>query len=139
MIGSWWKKFWGANSTLGQRGEAVAAKFLQRKGYTILARSDRTIMGELDLIVVRDRVIVFVEVKTRRRSDKGSPAEAVDAQKQQRIIKLALAYLRRHQLIGSCTSRFDVISVEWPDDSTKPIITHFENAFQANDQYQVYS
>ncbi|MEX1041731.1 MAG: YraN family protein [Pirellulaceae bacterium] len=139
MIGSWWNLFRRSKSTLGERGEAVAAKFLQRKGYTILARSDRTVMGELDLIVVRDRVVIFVEVKTRRRCDKGSPAEAVDAEKQQRIIKLALAYLRRHQLIGCCSSRFDVISIVWPDDSAKPQITHFENAFQPNDQRQIYS
>ena len=52
--------------TLGQRGEAAAARYLRRRGYKVLARGDRLGPGELDLVMLDRRTIVFVEVKTRR-------------------------------------------------------------------------
>ena len=65
--------------TLGQRGEKEAARHLQRLGYKILARGRRLASGELDLVALDGRTIVFVEVKTRTSQDAGHPANAVDA------------------------------------------------------------
>ena len=64
--------------SLGDRGEDAAAKFLKRQGYHILARSLDSPLGELDIIAVDGRTVVFVEVKTRRSEDAGRPSEAID-------------------------------------------------------------
>jgi putative endonuclease len=117
-------------ATLGQRGEAVAAKYLRRRGYKIVARGSRGALGELDLVAVEGRTVVFVEVKTRRSQNSGHPAEAVDDDKQRRLTRLAIGYLRRHGLL-ECPARFDVIAVTWPAGRGKPTIEHFQQAFQA--------
>ncbi len=99
--------------SLGQRGEAAAARYLKRRGYKIVARSDRAARGELDLVAVDGRTVVFVEVKTRQSQEAGNPGEAVGRDKQRRITRLALSYLKRHDLLGYPT-RFDVVAVTWP-------------------------
>ena len=116
--------------TLGQRGEAVAARHLKRRGYKIVARSDRAARGELDLVAVDGRTIVFVEVKTRQSHETGHPEDAVGTDKQRRISRLALAYLKRHDLLGYPT-RFDVVAVTWPANARRPRIEHFLAAFEA--------
>ena len=91
----------------------------------------------MDLVAVDDRTVVFVEVKTRHSHDAGHPAEAVDEAKQQRLTRGALAYLKRHGLL-ECRSRLDVIAVTWPEDAAKPTIEHFQDAFPAAGQGQMY-
>ena len=66
-------------------------RYLRRRGYKILARGDCVGGGELDLVALDRRTIVFVEVKTRQSHDAGSPAEAVDRTKQRRLTRLAVA------------------------------------------------
>src|SRR5205823_5268516 len=66
-----------APKTLGQRGEAAAARYLKRSGYVIVGRGSHIRRGEIDLIAVDGRTVVFVEVKTRISHDAGHPAEAV--------------------------------------------------------------
>lgn len=129
---------WFGRRTLGQRGEAAAARHLKRLGYTIVARSVRSSWGELDLVAVDGRTIVFVEVKTRRCDVRGAPVDAVDRHKQRRITNLALAYLKRHDLL-ECAARFDIISVVWPRDAKKPAIKHYRNAFEAQGVGQMFS
>ena len=129
---------WRTPKSLGAQGEAVAARFLKRKGYTIVARSERSPLGEIDLVAVDKRVVVFVEVKTRHSHDKGHPADAVDDDKQRRLTRLALAYLKRHHLLES-PARFDVIAITWPEGQRKPHIEHFEHAFQAVGNWQLFA
>jgi len=129
---------WRRPRTLGQRGEAAAAKFLKKKGYTIVARSDRGRLGEIDLVAVDGRTVVFVEVKTRSSHDAGYPADAVDEDKQRQLTRLALTYLKRHELL-ECAARFDVIAITWPDGERNPTIDHFPNAFEAVGQWQMFS
>src|SRR6476620_7524256 len=114
---------------LGRRGEDAAARYLQMLGYVIVARSHRDNIGEIDLIAVDGRTIVFIEVKTRTSHDAGHPADAVDEKKQQRLTRLALSYLKRHDLL-ECAARFDVVAVTWPGDNGRPTIEHFKNAFE---------
>ena len=123
--------------SLGQRGEAAAAKFLKKKGYLLVARSDRMRLGEIDLVAVDGRTVVFVEVKTRRSHESGHPAEAVDEDKQRRLTRLALTYLKRHNLL-EYPARFDVVAVTWADDRREPVIEHFENAFEAVGKWQLF-
>ena len=115
--------------SLGRRGEEAAAQFLRSLGYIIVARGHRDNIGEMDLIAVDVRTVVFIEVKTRTSHDAGHPADAVDDKKQQRLTRLALSYLKRHDLL-ECAARFDVVAVTWPDDKPQPIIEHFINAFE---------
>lgn len=124
--------------TLGQRGERAAAKFLRRQRYRILHRGYRILGGELDIVAVDGRTVVFVEVKTRATHDAGHPAEAVDLPKQKQLTQLALAYLRRYRLLD-CSSRFDVVAITWPPDQRRPQIQHFKNAFEATGNGQMYS
>lgn len=129
-LSGWLQKFFRPRS-LGERGEAAAARFLRGQGYKIVARGDRAVLGELDLVAVLHGIVVFVEVKTRESHDAGHPADAVDRIKQQRLTRLALAYLRRHELLGY-PCRFDVVAVTWPSAARRPTVEHFPNAFEAS-------
>jgi putative endonuclease len=115
---------------LGRRGENAAARYLQRLGYVIVARGQRAAIGEIDLVAVDGRTVVFVEVKTRTTQDAGHPSDAVDDAKQRRLTRLALSYLQRHDLL-ECRSRFDVVAVTWGDANQRPLIEHYANAFEA--------
>lgn len=116
--------------SLGYLGERAAEKFLKRKGYKIVARSLRVRGGELDLVAIDRRTIVFVEVKTRSSLNAGTPAEAIDARKEARMTRAAMLFLKRHSLEGySC--RFDAVAITWQDKSKQPQIEHFLSAFEA--------
>jgi len=125
---AWCRSCFGPK-TLGQQGEAAAARYLRRRGYHVVARGVRSALGELDLVAVDGRTVVFVEVKTRRSTDHGHPADAVTPEKQRRLTRLALAYLKRHGLLEAA-ARFDVIAVIWPERG-RPTIEHIPNAFEA--------
>ena len=116
--------------TLGQRGEAAAARYLRRRGYKILARGDHFGPGELDLVALDRKTIVFVEVKTRQSAVMGHPSEAVDDRKQRKLTRLAETFLKRYGL-QERPARFDVIAVIWPADKWFPTIEHIKNAFDA--------
>ena len=100
-----------------------------RKGYTIVARQAREGFGELDLVAVDRGVVVFVEVKTRQSDSAGHPAEAVDLNKQRRLTRAALAFLRRHHLLDHPV-RFDVVAIRWPANVRRPVIEHILHAFE---------
>lgn len=124
-----WLRRWLEKPSLGELGERMAARYLKRQGYQIVGRHQRTKYGELDLVAVEGRTIVFVEVKARRSHDAGHPAEAVDARKQAQLTRLARAYLKRHGLLNHA-ARFDVVAITWPE-SGQPTIEHFKHAFEA--------
>ncbi len=136
-IAQWFDRLF-PRKTLGQRGEDAAARYLRRQGYKILARGDRSGPGELDLVMLDRKTIVFVEVKTRQSADIGRPEEAVDQQKQRRLTRLAVTFLKRHQLLN-CPARFDVVAITWPEDSRSPTIDHIPNAFDAVGQWEFFS
>jgi len=123
---------------LGQQGEDAAARYLRRLGYTIVARGEHGSLGELDLVAVDGRTVVFVEVKTRRTHDAGHPAEAVDLNKQRQLTRLALTYLKRRGLLENA-ARFDVVAITWPENQRKPTIEHIKNAFEPVGQWQMFS
>jgi putative endonuclease len=128
-----------AERPLGRRGEDAAARFLRRLGYRILERSSRSRPGELDLVALDGQTIVFVEVKTRRGLEAGHPVEAVTPDKQRRLTRLAVTWLKRHHLLEQ-PARFDVVAVIWPDEGRRPArIEHFPNAFDACGQWEFYS
>jgi putative endonuclease len=126
---AWFAARFRPNRSLGQRGETAAAQYLKRKGYRILERGYDSPLGELDIIAVDGRTVVFVEVKTRASVDSGHPTDAIDATKQRRMTQAALAYLKAKRLLNT-SARFDVVAIHWPADSNSPAIEHFENAFE---------
>ena len=100
------------NKLLGRYGEILAALLLKLKGYRIQDRNYRNSFGELDIVAQKGRVLVFVEVKTRSSQRYGQAAEAVGIQKQERIRRLATAYLRHHgKDLYQTELRFDVVEV----------------------------
>ncbi len=129
LVSDWYRRFVPLRS-LGQCGEAAAARYLRLRGHKILARGSRLDHGEIDLVTLDRKTIVFVEVKTRASQEMGHPAEAVDLPKQRRLTRLAEMFLKRHGLCDS-PARFDVVAVTWPPGKRRPTIEHFENAFDA--------
>lgn len=111
---------------LGAWGEAQAARFLARQGYTLIGQNVRTPYGEIDLIARNGQTTVFVEVKTRASPAFGLPEEAITPAKQAHLIASAEAFLNDHpELAGPW--RIDVIAIR-QRTGQKPEIVHFENA-----------
>lgn len=115
-------------TTLGKRGELYAARWLRRRGYRIVAGGRRTRYGEIDLVAVEGETIVFVEVKTRATGELGDAAAAVDLDKQRKIARTALAFLKEHDLL-EYRSRFDVVAIVWPKGAREPQLQHIQSAF----------
>ena len=115
---------------LGPWGEAQAADYLRRKGYSLVAANYRCRFGEIDLIVKNRRYLVFVEVKLRKNADFAQAREFVDYRKQQRIRTTASMYLSRYPT--SLQPRFDVIEIYAPQgmETKKLTINHLEDAFE---------
>ncbi len=114
--------------SLGKEGERLAAQYLKKKGYVIVERNYRCALGELDLIVLDGRIIVFVEVKTRSGHGFGIPSEAVERKKQQKMIQTAQFFISAKRL-HQRDARFDVVAISWL--GREPLIEHIENAFQS--------
>ena len=97
---------------LGARGEDLAVAWYTGQGYRVLGRNWRCRDGELDLVVSRDRCVVFCEVKTRTGTGFGLPAEAVTGEKQRRLRRLATRWLgEQAPPVGFAEVRFDVACV----------------------------
>lgn len=96
---------------LGAAYEELAAEYLEKKGYRILERNFRCRAGEIDLIAIDGRYLVFVEVKYRRDASMGTAAEAVDFRKQNVIRKAATWYLSIRQIPENTPCRFDVMGI----------------------------
>ena len=110
----------------GKRGERLAALLFKKKGFFILGRNYTCKLGEIDLVAKKQGLLVFCEVKTRYSLEYGHPFEAVTVGKQQKIKKLAEAYLK-HKKVDYRYIRFDVVSILLLSD--KPQVEHIENAF----------
>ena len=116
----------GHNRALGQWGETLAAEYLTRRGYALVARNVRTPYGEIDLIVRSSESLVFVEVKTRAGDAYGPPETSITPKKRTHLIESAQAYLQAHPEIR-LPWRIDVIAIRKRRDAA-PEIVHFENA-----------
>src|SRR5260370_25290886 len=86
----WWRRWFGS------RSERAAARFLKRLGYRIVSRNYSCSQGELDIVAVDGRCVVFVEVRSTEQEDTTRPTASVDEAKQRRLTNLALHYLQKH-------------------------------------------
>lgn len=112
-------------TNLGQAGEAMVAKDYQSRGYKLLERNYifpfGKRMGEIDLIFEFNHEIIFVEVKARSNNKFGGPFEAVDFNKQRKLIKTAKLYLNLHPKFRDYDYRIDVAGVDI-DNPYEPVI-----------------
>lgn len=120
----------GKNNLTGAWGEALAAEYLRKKRYEILASGYRCRFGEIDLIVRSRKFLVFVEVKLRKSADFARAREFVDDRKQERLRTTAAMYLAQNPTELPC--RFDVVEIYAPEgmETRHPEINHLEDAFQ---------
>lgn len=118
------------NKLSGAWGEALAAEYLRKKRYSIVAAGYQCRFGEIDLIVKDRKYLVFVEVKLRKRGEFARAMEYVDRRKQDRIRVTASMYLSQNPT--KLQPRFDVIEIYAPEGTatTHPEIYHMEDAFQ---------
>ena len=120
----------GKSNLSGAWGEALAANYLQKKRYRIVATNYRCRFGEIDLIAANRKYLVFVEVKMRKSNRFANAQEYVDRRKQDRLRTTAEMYLS--QFPTHLQPRFDVIEIYAPEgtETTHPEIHHLEDAFQ---------
>jgi len=128
----WWRRWFG------NRSERAASRFLRSLGYRILEHNFTCDLGELDLIALDGKCIVFVEVRSTESSDTQIVANSVDMTKQRRLTRLALYFLKYRGLLEH-SARFDVLAISWPTQKTEPTIVHYQSAFDATDRFQMYS
>ena len=115
------------SSSIGSRGEQLVAAYLRSRGWTVLHRNFRGGSKEIDLVMLRDGVVAFVEVRTRSRVDYGHPFDTIGRRKQEAIRMAAKAWVAAH---GSSdySYRFDAASVL--TQSGRPaIIEYLEDAW----------
>ncbi len=120
----------GTSKLTGTWGEAVAAEYLRKKHYQIVAAGYRCRFGEIDLIAKNRKFLVFVEVKLRKNGNFAQALEYVDRRKQDRLRTTAMLYLSQYPT--DLQPRFDVIEIYAPEGiaTTRPEIRHIEDAFQ---------
>ena len=120
----------GRNNLVGAWGEQIAAEYLRKKRYKILAAGYRCRFGEIDLIVSDRKYLVFVEVKLRKSAQFAKALEYVDRRKQDRLRTTAEMYLSQNPT--ELQPRFDVIEIYAPEgmETVRPEIYHMEDAFQ---------
>lgn len=119
----------------GQKGEDLAAAFLEKDGYMILERNYRFSGAEMDIICLKDTELIFVEVKTRTgmREDY-YPEMAVTPAKQKNCFRAADAFVYEKKM-WTVPVRFDVIAIRL-SEGQEPEIVHFPDAFRADDTLQ---
>lgn len=108
------------DNLVGKKYEAIAVNFLKDKGYKILEKNYKNVIGEIDIICEKDNIIVFVEVKYRTSAKFGRPIEAITPHKLMKIRQTATSYLKFKRKLENMV-RFDAIEIL--DDQ----IRHVEN------------
>ncbi len=115
---------------LGRWGEQLAAQYLESHGYKVLERNWRCRRGEIDLVAKEGDVLVFVEVKTRRGRDYGTPEEALTRYKVKRLLELGQRYILEHDL-EDVEWRVDLVAVELDQQGKLLRFEHVPNAVWA--------
>ena len=115
---------------LGKAGESLAAKELERRGYHIVARNWRCLVGEIDIVAEKEGTLVIVEVRTRRGDERGTPEESITPAKQAKLIEVALTYMQEHNAQDR-DWRIDVVAVELSPRGELARLDVIENAIEA--------
>lgn len=113
------------NKTLGKLGEDMAADFLRKRGYKILDQNNSTKWGELDLIVTKNNILIFVEVKLKTTEDFGAPEEMIGRNKLAQVKRTAEMYLLNNRDIANKFNRYQIDAICIVEETNR--ITHYEN------------
>jgi len=122
-----------SSKSAGEQAETTALHFLTTKGLKLITQNYRVPCGEIDIIMEDKGIVVFIEVRYRKRSDFGSGAETVTYSKQKKLTKAALHFIQKHQKLSKRNFRFDVISISLKGDQFK--IDWIDNAFEPGFSY----
>ncbi len=113
---------------IGLWGEDKAVEYLKNQGYRILSRNFHSKFGEIDIIAIKNKIICFIEVKTRKKIFYGLPSQAVNYSKQKKLILTAEYFLTRNYS-QNFAYRFDVIEVFYYNSYIFSI-NHIKGAFE---------
>jgi putative endonuclease len=114
-----------------------AEAYLRGLGMHIIAHNVSYPYGEIDIVAVDERVVVFVEVRSTEDDTTEGPAESVGPDKERKLTQAALAFLKSKSLL-EYTSRFDLVLVSWPAGQSEAHIEHVPQAFEASGRGQMY-
>jgi putative endonuclease len=123
------KRRWDPAQAAGRRGEDLAHRYLERRGFTVVARNYRPPSGggEIDLVAWQGDTLVFVEVKSRAKDEFGAPERNVDQEKRAALLRTGRDYARRAGVPWERV-RFDLLSILFTEP---PSINHRADAFAA--------
>lgn len=118
---------------IGQKAEESALQFLLDNGFQFVAQNYHCQFGEIDLVVFKSKLLVFVEVRQRRVSAFGSAAASITVSKQRKISKTAAFFLQAHPEFEFFDCRFDVIAIDVSKrlHDVVPDLNWIEGAFEA--------
>ena len=111
-------------------GEQTAAFFLSEHGYRVLARNQRTPLGELDIVCRSLSEVVIVEVKARSTSEYGDALESVGPRKASRLRAAAVWWLSDRGMFP-CAVRFDIVTVSLDRNGQPRSVHHLKNVLEA--------
>ena len=115
------------NKVTGNKGEELAATYLEKKGYKIRERNFRTRFGEVDIICQDGQALVFLEVKTKIGHDFGEPEEMVNKRKLSQVKKMGEVYLQDKGLNVAC--RVDVVAIVLTSDGEVERLEHYQGVY----------
>ena len=114
---------------LGKKGEDLATTYLEQHGYQIIDRNFKARYGEIDIIAIKDAILIFIEVKTRVGRVFGLPEESVTPRKLNEVVGTARYYKLPHPELPDAM-RIDVIGIELDFDETLKYFNHIPNVTQ---------
>lgn len=117
------------NKAIGDYAEKIACDFLSKNHYNIIERNFRNHLGEIDIICIKEKILIIVEVKGRYNINYGFPQEAVTYSKQKSIAKVTASYINFKKLYNF-NIRFDVIEILFNNDNSLYKINHIKDAFR---------
>lgn len=119
-----------ATGAIGRHAEQLACDYLVDRGLKLVARNFHCRGGEIDLIMLHDQCLTFIEVRFRRSNSFAPASHTVDRHKQKKIIRTAAMFIARNRRFAMTTMRFDVVAIEGSD---QPSIEWITDAFRPND------
>lgn len=119
----------GMKREIGNYGEEIAADYLDKMGYNVLKKNFKCSFGEIDIIAIKNKILCFVEVKSRYSSQYGLPREAITYFKKDRIVKSSNYFIHKYGLYNNYV-RFDILEVIFNHNNSDYYIDYIKDAFR---------
>ncbi len=120
---------------IGAFGEKIAKRYLEKRGYKILAQNFRKKFGELDIVTKKNKNVIFFEVKTREVNDPNElesflPEDEISFEKEKQLRKMTQIYLAENNLSLNTSCQIDILAINLFLDSQRAKIRHYKNAIE---------